>query len=136
MKPNKFFAALFLAGLTAAAAAQPDNLQGGGRAGPVMDGQGGSDMNPGMGPGGGQQPHGPPPQAIAACKDKSSGASCSFVGRENQTRSGTCFAPPGENHPLACRPDRAAKDAGGQSMGGQGSEGQRGSAMGGLEGGY
>ncbi|MFI4941392.1 MAG: hypothetical protein ACHP7O_13770 [Burkholderiales bacterium] len=118
MRPSKLFVALVLAGVTAVAVAQPDDSQGGGQAGPVMDGKVGSDMGPGMGSGGGQHPHGPPPQAIAACKDKSSGASCSFVGRENQTRSGTCFAPPGENHPLACRPDRAAKDAGGQGMGG------------------
>lgn len=132
MRPSKLFAVLVLAGVTAVAVAQPDDFQGGGQAGPVMDGKGGSDVDPG----GGQHPHGPPPQAIAACKDKSSGASCSFVGRENQTRSGNCFAPPGENHPLACRPDRTAKDAGGQGMGGQGSEGQRGSATGGMEGGY
>jgi hypothetical protein len=136
MKPSKFFAALILAGMTAVAAAQPDNLQGGGQAGPVMDGQGRSDMSPGMGSSGGLHPHGPPPQAIAACKDRSSGASCSFVGRENQIRSGTCFAPPGENHPLACRPDQAAKNAGGQGMGAQASGGQRGTATGGLEGGY
>lgn len=121
MKPSKFFLALVFAAASALAAAQPGNPQGGGEAGPVMDGNGGSDMDQGMGSGGGQHPHGPPPQAIAACKEKSSGASCSFVGRENQSRSGTCFAPPGGNHPLACRPVRAAKDARGQGMGGQGS---------------
>jgi hypothetical protein len=111
MKPYELFVALILAGLATVAAAQPDNLQGGGQAGP-------------------------PPQAIAACKDRSSGASCSFVGRENQTLSGTCFAPPGENHLLACRPDRAAKGTGGKGVGAQGAEGQSGAATGGLEGGY
>ena len=130
MKPSKLFVALILAGMTTAASAQPNDSQGGGQGNTVMDGRGGSDM----GPGGGQHPHGPPPQAIDACKDKSSGASCSFVGRENQTVSGSCFAPPGENHPLACRPDRGAKGAGGQ--GGKESGGQRGPGMDGLEGGY
>jgi hypothetical protein len=135
MKPSKLFAALILAGLTTAAAAEPDNLQGGGQTGQVMDGQSGPDKSPGMGPGSGQHPHGPPTQAIAACKDRSSGASCSFVGRENQTLSGTCFSP-GENHALACRPDRAAQGAGGRGMGAQGLEGQSGTAAGGLDGGY
>jgi hypothetical protein len=111
MKPDRLFVALILAGLATIAAAQPDDLKGGGQAGP-------------------------PPQAIAACKGSSSGASCSFVGRENQTLSGVCFAPPGENHPLACRPDGAAKGEGGKGAGAQGSQGQSGTATGGLDGGY
>ena len=59
--------------------------------------------------------HHPPPQAIAACQGKASGDACSFIGRENQTRTGTCFAPPAAANgqpidqgarPLACRPPR------------------------------
>jgi hypothetical protein len=106
MKPDRLFVALVLAGLSAVTAAQPDNPQGEGQAGT-------------------------PAQAMDACKGRSSGASCSFVGRENQTLTGTCVAPPGENHPLACRPDRAAKGEGGQGAGGQ-----SGTATGGMEGGY
>jgi hypothetical protein len=132
MKPSKLFLALIVAGMTTVAVAQPNNSQGGGQGSTVMDGKGESNT----GPSGGQRPHGPPPQAIAACKDKSSGASCSFAGRENQTLSGTCFAPPGENHPLACRPDQGAKVTGGQGKGGQESGGQRAPEMGGKEGGY
>jgi hypothetical protein len=63
-------------------------------------------------PDGGRR-RGPPPEAIAACQGKASGAACSFVNRRNETRTGTCFAPPtppnaqGSNeHPLACRPQR------------------------------
>lgn len=37
---------------------------------------------------------GPPPEAIAACKGKTSGASCSFTGRQNETLNGTCDSPP------------------------------------------
>ena len=111
MKPDYIFVALILAGLTTAAAAQPDDPQGGGQADT-------------------------PAQAIAACKDRSSGASCSFVGRDKQTLSGTCFAPPGETHPLACRPDSTAKGEGGKGAGAQGAQGQSGTATGGLDGGY
>lgn len=45
----------------------------------------------------GQRPPrgGPPPEAVAACKGKASGASCSFSGRQNETVSGTCDSPSG-----------------------------------------
>lgn len=45
----------------------------------------------------GQRPPrgGPPAEAIAACKGKASGASCSFTGRQNETVSGSCDSPPG-----------------------------------------
>lgn len=70
--------------------------------------------------GGGAPPRGgPPAEAVAACKGKTSGASCSFTGRQNETLSGTCDSPP-EGPPgssntnssssssgtLACRPAR------------------------------
>lgn len=69
--------------------------------------------------GGGAPPRGgPPAEAVAACKGKTSGASCSFTGRQNETLSGTCDSPPegppGSNSSstssttgvLACRPAR------------------------------
>jgi hypothetical protein len=80
------------------------------------------------GPGGGERPHGPPPEAVAACKGKIAGAECSFTGRQNNPLTGTCFAPPARRAgppsdqtamnnspgkpseqgdvPLACRPKR------------------------------
>lgn len=67
------------------------------------------------GPGGGQPP-GPPPEAIAACQGKAAGAACSFAGRQGDSLSGTCFAPPARQDAgstatqstpsIACRPDR------------------------------
>ena len=115
MKHNKLVATLILVGLTTMANAQINNPSGGSN-----------------GTGGGERPHGPPPQAIAACNNKASGTVCSFVGRENKMLTGTCFAPPGGNHPLACRPDRSAQGMGGQGggYGGQGMGGQRPSGQG------
>ena len=43
--------------------------------------------------------HGPPPEAIAACKGKASGATCSFTGRQNESLTGTCFSPPAGGPP-------------------------------------
>jgi hypothetical protein len=48
---------------------------------------------------------GPPPEALAACKSLSSGATCGFNGPRG-TVSGTCFAPQ-EGMALACRPNDA-----------------------------
>ena len=71
--------------------------------------------------GGGERPHGPPPEAIAACKGVVSAATCSFVGRQGEKMSGTCFKPSvggqgkpaGQGEmPLACRPDRRGPGAG------------------------
>jgi len=62
----------------------------------------------GNGQGAGEHRHGPPPAAIDACKGKTSGATCSFIGHENKSRTGTCFAPPSGNVPLACRPERGS----------------------------
>jgi hypothetical protein len=129
MKQSKLITALILASLTTIAIAQPNNPSGGGngQGGQGMGGQGGSTMSSGNG----ERPHGPPPQAIEACNNKASGAACSFVGREDKTRTGTCFAPPGGNHPLACRPEHGNSDMGGQGSGGQGGQGMGGRGPGG-----
>ena len=78
------------------------------------------------------RPHGPPPEAVAACKGKNAGAACNFADREGVNLSGTCFAPPaggpGANQgapgnassgqgaqaerPVACRPDRGGQGPG------------------------
>jgi len=106
MKKKRIFVALFLlAGLTMGAAAQTGNppAAGGGQ------GSQGSGSAQGMGQEGEHEHRRPPPQALAACEGKSSGAACSFTGRDNDTVNGTCFAPPeggnGQSSaPLACRP--------------------------------
>ena len=49
-------------------------------------------------------PHGPPPEAIAACSGKADGASCSAALPDGSMRSGTCKAGPGQQ--LACLPQR------------------------------
>ena len=55
-------------------------------------------------------PHGPPPEALAACKSLASGATCGFSGPMG-TVAGTCFAPQ-QSMALACRPkDAPAPDA-------------------------
>jgi hypothetical protein len=68
---------------------------------------------------GGREHKGPPPAAIAACKGLASGAGCSFVGRENQNLSGTCFSPR-TDRPLACRPPQGAKGSKGGAEGKKG----------------
>lgn len=69
------------------------------------------------GQGGSERPHGPPPEAVAACSGKASTAVCNFTDREGRQLTGTCFAPPrkGEgkpggqgDRPLACRPDHGS----------------------------
>ena len=110
---SKLLVTLILAGITTMATAQTnppagENRQGGGQ--------------------GGGERRGPPPQAIEACKGKASGATCSFVGRNNAERTGTCFSPDA-GHPLACRPPREGNHQGGQGgqgNGGQGSGGRKG----------
>jgi hypothetical protein len=75
----------------------------------------------------GDHPHGPPPEAIAACKGKAVDAACTFTGRQGEHLTGTCFVPPprpanapqdgqqnasngkssdNSTKPLACRPPR------------------------------
>lgn len=87
---------------SAAVLAQPAGPGGGG-------GQGGREK---------ERPHGPPPEAITACKDKKADATCSFTNREGEKMSGTCFTPPprpdaggkdGGVRPLACRPANAPR---------------------------
>lgn len=109
MKYQQIIAALVLAGLTSMSSAQMNNQSGG------NSGQGAQ----GMGQGSGERPHEPPPQAIAACNGKASGTACTFQGRDNNTLNGTCFAPPGGNHPRACRPEHGGQNQGGQPQGGQ-----------------
>lgn len=99
MNMRRICAAVILAMLATGAGAQISGSQG----------------DPGKAPGGGERHHGPPPAAIAACKGLAAGAGCSFAGRENQNRSGTCFSPAADK-PLACRPERGAR-------GGQGGAG-------------
>jgi hypothetical protein len=105
----------------------PGGGQGMGPGGGQGMGPGGQGMGPGgqgMGPGGqggsggrGRR-RGPPPEAIAACNGKASGAACTFTGRRGETLTGTCFAPSRRaasgtgaaagGPPLACRPARGA----------------------------
>lgn len=54
----------------------------------------------------GDQPayhHGPPPEALAACKSATSGQQCSFTSPHGDQISGTCTARE-DGKPLACRP--------------------------------
>jgi hypothetical protein len=106
VKNSKLLEALILAGMTTMATAQTnptngENAQGGGQ--------------------GGSERRGPPPQAIEACKGKSSGAPCSFVGHNNNQRTGTCFSPNADRS-LACRPAGAGNHHGGQGQGTGGHE--------------
>ncbi len=98
----------------------------GGGSGQTGQGQGG--------PGGGHR--GPPPEAIEACKSKAAGAACTFVGRQGEQLTGTCFQPPsrpegapsgqgaqgqqGQSRPMACRPNRGGPQGQGTGPGGQG----------------
>jgi hypothetical protein len=45
---------------------------------------------------------GPPPEALAACREATRGAACSFTGPRGEALRGTCVAPAGL--PLACMP--------------------------------
>ena len=100
---RKTLLVLVLAGLTTAVSAQTSAPQSG------QQGQ--------KGPGG--EHRGPPPAAIEACKGLAAGAACSFVGRENQNRSGTCYSPSADR-PLACRPPHGARNGKGASDGKKG----------------
>lgn len=48
---------------------------------------------------------GPPPEAIAACAELESGASCSFTGRQSEAVQGSCKSPPKTKGELACAPE-------------------------------
>lgn len=47
--------------------------------------------------------HGPPPEALAACRGRSRGASCTVTPPNGRAMSGTCDSP-SDDLPLACRP--------------------------------
>jgi hypothetical protein len=64
---------------------------------------------PGPEAGGGEH-HGPPPEAIAACKTSKLSQPCSFTSPRG-AESGSCWQPD-TSHPLACRPDRNKSNAG------------------------
>ncbi len=85
--------------------------------GPLAQAQDGPGMENPAAPGNeeGRRRRGPPPEAVAACQNKVAGAACSFTNHRNETRTGTCFAPPPAasnspgapaQPPLACRPQR------------------------------
>jgi len=104
-------AAALVLGLASWAQAQPAPGNGAGNA-------------PANAPGSSEPPrHGPPPEAMAACKGKAVGDSCSFVGRRGETLTGSCFTPPampqaagngnGQNRPVACRPPHPPGEHGG-----------------------
>ena len=134
MKMSVLQAVLLSAFLTAGAAAQNGV--------PPAENNDGQNMQQGDNSAQQRGPHKPPPEALAACDGKASGASCSFTGRQGEALTGTCFAPKmngqnsaGQNSsgdqaslPLACRPAHGAP--GEQGMGQtrgveqQGSQGQ------------
>lgn len=60
-------------------------------------------------------PHGPPPEAFAACTDKKTGDSCTVTLRD-RTLSGTCTATPDDR--VACRPDHMPPPPDGRGPGG------------------
>ncbi len=51
----------------------------------------------------GNRRHGPPQEAIDACSALTAGDTCTFVGRDEEELTGTCFAPEGKE--LACKPE-------------------------------
>jgi hypothetical protein len=51
----------------------------------------------------GRHHHGPPPEALQACKSATSGQQCSFTSPHGDQISGTCSSRE-EGKPLACRP--------------------------------
>lgn len=49
---------------------------------------------------------GPPQEALTACEALAVDTACSFVGRQSETVTGICLAPPrGQSEVLACVPD-------------------------------
>ena len=51
----------------------------------------------------GGRPHGPPPEALAACQGQAEGATCGFT-MGDRTMTGTCRTGPGGDGALACAP--------------------------------
>ncbi len=79
---------LLLAGLATTAGAQPGRGESGAR-------------------------RGPPPEAIEACEGKERNDQCSFTGRDDETLTGICSAPPGVVD-LACAPEGGPPEHGGR----------------------
>ena len=136
MRLQNMCLALILSGVAITVSAQGSSSQSG--AGQERPGGGGQSSQQGGAQGGGQQggqrsPR-PPREAVDACQGKASGAACSFVGRENQSLAGTCFAPPAKGDrdkgppPLACRPANHGQGGGQGGPGGQGGAGKGASA--------
>jgi hypothetical protein len=67
------------------------------------------------GPEGHGHHHGPPPEAIDACKGKAADADCSFTGHHGDSVSGKCWSPDASK-PLACKPAGMHPHGGGQGM--------------------
>jgi hypothetical protein len=64
---------------------------------------------------------GPPPEALAACKGRAAGDSCSFSSPHGDSVSGTCFTPD-SSKPVACKP-AGGPPGGGGGHGGGGQDG-------------
>ncbi|GEM_PF-4840984 len=121
----KYFAPLVLAAAMFSAAGFAEKLGSNHQIGQSSDKQSGGESGPGQGQQG--KHRGPPPEALAACEGKSSGAECSFQSPRGDTVSGTCFAPKSDL-PLGCRPSHPpGQNGGGRGQGGgqgQGGQGQ------------
>ncbi len=145
MRLQNMCLALILSGVAITVSAQGSSSQsgagqerpgGGGQSSQQGGSQVGSQQGGAQGGGqqGGQRPPRPPREAVDACQGKASGAACSFVGRENQSLAGTCFAPPAKGDrdkgppPLACRPANHGQGGGQGGPGGQGGAGKGASA--------
>ncbi len=120
MQTSRVFLAILMIGLSTGAVAEFNTGQSAGN----------SQQEPQGAPPGDRRPHGPPPEAVAACQGKASGASCRFIDRENQALTGFCFKPPAkapnpasgkdgrqsdekpDTPPLACRPERGDRGPG------------------------
>jgi len=49
--------------------------------------------------------HGPPPQAIDACRDQTENSACEFTGRRGKIVEGNCISPPRLDAELVCAPE-------------------------------
>ena len=92
MTRRRLILTALLAGLAGAAMAQ----DGARPQGKPQAGQGGEQQGEPK-----EHRHGPPPEALQACKSLAAGAACGFTGQRGAMK-GQCWAPQGK--PLACRP--------------------------------
>jgi hypothetical protein len=87
----------------------PDGKTANGTCRAPPDGNGALACAPSGGPGGHR---GPPPEAVSACSNQSSGAACSFT-HHDRSISGTCRAAPDDsNGALACVPEGGPRGRG------------------------